>query len=218
MYKNLLIDVHTHDYNYHGNVLTLKIAYKYENFQNSDIIGIAPQYYKEYKYDLDKYIEGKLGIGEIGLDYHWAIDQDSRMYQKKVFSNQLEIAEKLGLVQIHCREAFDDTLEIMSSYDIKIAIFHFYSGNLEHYKSIIDRGWYISIPPRPSSNRKKAIRYNTSHIMCETDSPYIVNSPDQVLESYRLVANYLDQDIEKTIEMINQNILNIDILRKFWKL
>lgn len=215
---NILIDVHTHHYSYSGSVLTLKVAYNYENFQNSDLVGVAPQYYSEYRYDLDSYIEGKLGVGEVGLDYHWAQDQDSRKLQREVFSHQLQYAEKLNFVEIHCRDAFDDLLAIMSSYKIKLAIFHFYSGNLEHYKKIIDRGWYISIPPRESSARKKAVNYDLDHVMCETDSPYIIDSPDKVYESYKLIAKYTGQGIDRIVERINNNVLSIDTLRRFWKI
>ncbi|MEM2526266.1 MAG: TatD family hydrolase [Candidatus Anstonellales archaeon] len=201
-----LIDVHTHDYDYQGNVKTIKVAYSYNNFHKSDLVGIAPQNYKEYQYDLEQYISGKLGVGEIGLDYYWVREDSERKAQREVFEHQLRIAEKMnGIVEIHCRDAYEDILNIMSSYNLKRVIFHFFSGNLNHYRAIIDRGWYISIPPKPSSVRKQAIKYNISHLLCETDSPYVTDSPDRVIESYKFIAEVSGQNLDRVVELILDN-------------
>lgn len=205
-----LIDVHTHDYNYKGDVITIKVSYNYQNFKYSDIIGVAPQYYLDYKYDLENYIKDYKGVGEIGLDYYWFKDKEERAKQKQVFIHQLKIAEKYNkIVELHCRDAYDDMLDILSSYNLKKVIFHFYSGSLDHYKKIIDKGWFISIPPKESSARKKAILYNYYHLLCETDSPYIAKAPDNVIESYEIISKYYNWDINKTIEIIQENFYRL---------
>ena len=62
--------------------------------------------------NLDKKI---VGIGEIGLDYHYT--KDNKDKQIEVFEHQLNIAEKLNLpVVIHSREAAGDTLEILKKH------------------------------------------------------------------------------------------------------
>lgn len=206
-----LIDIHTHVYDYTGEVKTIKVSYSYENFERADLIGIAPQNYREYRFDLERYIEGKLGIGEIGLDYHWVKSEEERLEQRRVFIDQLEVAEKIGFVEIHCREAYDDVLNILSSYNIRTLIFHFFSGSLEHYKKIIDHGWFISIPPRESASRKKAIQYDLDHLLCETDSPYICESPDRVIDSYTMISRIRSEPLDSIIEKIWENYCKLEI-------
>lgn len=82
-----LIDVHTHDYDYQGNVKTIKVAYSYNNFHKSDLIGIAPQNYKEYQYDLEQYISGKLGVGRSD----WIIIGSGRIQKEKLREKYLNI-------------------------------------------------------------------------------------------------------------------------------
>ena len=55
-----------------------------------------------------------VGIGEIGLDYHWEKDLAKREIQKEFFIKQIEYANKAKLpIYIHSREAFNDTIEIL---------------------------------------------------------------------------------------------------------
>ena len=50
-----------------------------------------------------------VGIGEIGLDYHW--NKDNIELQKKAFIEQINIANELNLpISIHTRDAIDDTI------------------------------------------------------------------------------------------------------------
>ncbi|MCS7122702.1 MAG: TatD family hydrolase [Candidatus Micrarchaeota archaeon] len=208
---NVLIDVHTHVYNYSGSVKTIKVSYSYENFDRADLVGISPQNYRDYRFDLERYVEGKLGVGEIGLDYYWVKREEDRSMQRSVFMHQLSVAEKSGFVEIHCREAYDDVLEILSTYNIKTVIFHFFSGTLDHYRKIIDHGWFISIPPRESASRKKAIQYSIDYILCETDSPYICESPDRVIDSYMMISKIRSEPIDIIIEKIWENYHKLKI-------
>jgi len=53
-----------------------------------------------------------VAIGETGLDYHY--DFSLHEDQRRVFAEHLAIAAELGLpVIIHCRKAFDETMEIL---------------------------------------------------------------------------------------------------------
>ena len=52
-----------------------------------------------------------VGIGEIGLDYHWFKDPGDHEKQKTWFARQIDLANALGLpVSIHAREAYGDLL------------------------------------------------------------------------------------------------------------
>jgi TatD DNase family protein len=56
-----------------------------------------------------------VAIGETGLDFHY--DFSPRNDQRRVFEAQLNIASELNLpVIIHCREAFDETIDILEQF------------------------------------------------------------------------------------------------------
>ena len=58
-----------------------------------------------------------VGIGEIGLDFHWEKDPSKREMQKELFIKQIEYANKVGLpISIHSRDAFQDTVEILKQH------------------------------------------------------------------------------------------------------
>ena len=70
-----------------------------------------------------------VGIGEIGLDYHY--DFSPRDIQRQVFEKQLVLAKELNFpVIIHDREAHEDTLNLLRKYQPK-GIVHCFSGSVE---------------------------------------------------------------------------------------
>ena len=94
-----------------------------------------------------------VAIGEIGLDYYW--DKTSRKVQIRVFEAQLEAARKLGLpVVIHNREATDDTLAILKTWQASIqekslalnpGVLHSYSYGIEAAEVALNSNFYVGI-------------------------------------------------------------------------
>ena len=84
-------------------------------------------------------------VGEIGLDYYW--DKESREMQKYWFIRQLELAKEKELpVNIHSRDAAEDTMEILKNYAGKItAIIHCYSYSKEIALEYVKMGFYIVV-------------------------------------------------------------------------
>ena len=102
-------------------------------------------------------------LGEIGLDYHY--ENYNRERQIKLFEEQLELAEALGLpVIIHSRDAFGDTMEILRKYRPK-GVMHCFSGSPEIAAEVISLGMYISFTGVLTfKNAKKALRLSLIHI------------------------------------------------------
>ena len=96
-----------------------------------------------------------VGIGEIGLDYHY--DHSPRKIQRDVFVKQLHLAKELGLpVIIHSREAKKDTLEIVSGSGVNKGVFHCFSGDMDMAERAMAMGFCISIAgPVTFKNAKK---------------------------------------------------------------
>ena len=119
-------------------------------------------------------------VGEIGLDRFSAEFAQTFELQKKLFTAQLEIAEKAGLpVILHIRKAIQEVFgEIQQLKKIKKVIFHSYSGTAEEAETILHRGVnaYFSFGCALLNGHKKAIETVRSlpgeRILTETDAPY----------------------------------------------
>ena len=125
-----------------------------------------------------------VGIGEIGLDYHWEKDPQKREIQKEFFIKQIEFANKVGLpISIHSREAFQDTLEILKNYKpLHGGVMHCYSGSVENINDIINLGLYIGIDGPVTFRNAKTPKEVASEVpleklVLETDSPYLSPHP-----------------------------------------
>ena len=120
-----------------------------------------------------------VGIGEIGLDYHY--DDINKDKQKQIFEMQLKIAEKLSLpVVIHSRDATFDTIEILKKYKVK-GIIHCFSGSLETANIYIGMGYKLGIGGDLTFKNSKlgevVKEVSLNSIVLETDSPYLTPDP-----------------------------------------
>ena len=85
------------------------------------------------------------GIGEIGLDPSYTFNNVSTDYgnQKTVFNMMLDIAENSNLpVSIHSRRSLKDVLEILTSYNLKSVVFHWYDGS-KNFLRKINESWLL---------------------------------------------------------------------------
>ena len=141
-----------------------------------------------------------VGIGEIGLDYYW--DKSFIELQKDIFIKQVEFANQMNLpLNIHCREAFSDTLEILKKYNKNsTAILHCYSGSWEFAKECIKEGIYIAIGGIVSFNNAKKIKEVAKNIpldylLLETDDPYLTPAPFRGKENKPIYVKFVAQEI-----------------------
>ena len=148
-----------------------------------------------------------IGWGEMGLDYYY--DHSPRDVQKQVFRRQLEQARRAKLpVIIHCRDAWDDCLEILEldwrSTGIG-GIFHCFTGTIDEARRGLDMGFLISFAGNVSYPKNQQIRdvareVPLDKILTETDSPFLApqgrrgkrNEPAFVVEVAQTLANVRD--------------------------
>ncbi len=120
-----------------------------------------------------------VGIGEIGLDYHYG--KDDREKQIILFEEQLKIAEEVNLpVVIHSRDATEDTINILKKYNVR-GIIHCFSGSLETAKIYLKLGYKLGIGGVVTFKNNKLIdvvkNVGINSIVLETDSPYLTPEP-----------------------------------------
>lgn len=123
-----------------------------------------------------------IGIGEIGLDYHY--EGADRELQKDVFIHQIELAIKYDMpVIIHSRDATEDMMNILRRYNGKLrGVMHCYSGSVETALELIKMGFYLGVGGIITFKNAKNIvevikKIDLKYILLETDSPYLTPEP-----------------------------------------
>ena len=207
----------------------IEIANKYHEVYAS--IGIIPTEYKQYNDDsinnLRKLMDKSnkiVAIGEIGLDYYWEKEESVRTLQKKIFIEQIELANELNLpISIHCRDAYKDTLDILKEHTcIKKGIMHCFSGSLESAKEFIKLGYLIAfggVLTFKNSIKTKEVLQNIDlkDVVFETDAPYLapspfrgkINIPSYIVETVKYASSLLNCPKETLEDITYKNSLRI---------
>ena len=152
-----------------------------------------------------------VGIGEIGLDYHYG--KDDIDLQKELFHKQMELAEKLDLpVVIHSRDATEDTINILKDFPNVIGDIHCFSGSIETAKIYVSMGYKIGIGgvvTFKNSNLYKVVEnIGIENILLETDSPYLTPVP---YRGKKNSSKYIPLIAEKIGEILNISVENVEI-------
>lgn len=150
-------------------------------FFPNDVMELSDKKNRDFfeKHILDEKV---VGIGEIGLDYHWdALPHD---VQEKWFRYQLELAIKNDLpVSIHSRDAEEDTYRILSDYTGQLkGVIHCYSYGVESAKKYLKMGLYFGVGGTSTYKGNKEIvdvlkTIPMKNILLETDAPYLSPAP-----------------------------------------
>ena len=141
-------------------------------------IGIHPECANDTLEQMTLMIENNQnisGIGEIGLDPTFVTNDEDSKRQAHVFETLLSLAEKFDKpVSIHSRKSLDDVFEIMTSYDTKHALLHWFDGSKKQLQRAMDMGFFVSYGPvMVYANDKQTLLSKTdeSKILVETDGP-----------------------------------------------
>ena len=164
-----------------------ELTKKYNNIYGT--IGFHPSELENFNEEtlnkLEQLLQNKkiVGIGEIGLDYHYG-KEDSEL-QKEAFIKQIELAIKHNLpIVIHSRDTIEDTLEIIKKYPNIKMDFHCYGYSLEIAKELLKINPSIKfgiggvLTFKNSKKLKEVVEYlDMSNILLETDSPFLAPEP-----------------------------------------
>ncbi len=159
-------------------------------------------------------------IGEIGLDYYWEKDDEIKEKQKKMFIEQIKLANELNLpISVHCREAIQDTYDILNSFHVKRkSVLHCYSGSLEMAKLFKDINFAFGFGGTLTyKNNKNAVNtfdnIDLENIVFETDAPYLppqehrgkLNKPEYIYEVVLFASNRKNLDIKEMENITSKN-------------
>jgi len=188
----------------------VKIANKFKGVYA--LVGVHPEHVQEitnYKLQitkLKKLIKSSkkvVGVGEIGLDFHYDKEKKTKNEQIKLFKAQLELAVELELpVAIHAREAKEETMEVLEGLkerNLPKGVFHCWSEDKEFLRYVLGKGFcvsfcgnvtYLSGPTSEQSRLKSRTvsderpslrelvrRVPLNKLLLETDAPYLAPEP-----------------------------------------
>lgn len=208
---------------------SLELARQYEMIHA--VVGVHPHDAKtlddEVLNEIEQMTESNrvVAIGEIGLDYYR--DISPRKVQQAAFRRQLALAVKLKMpVVIHTREAFEDTMNIISDYakDLHSILFHCFQEDTASAYRVFDIGGIISaggiITYKNSRMSKVAEEVPIEKVILETDAPYLTpvpfrgktNQPAYVKYVYEKMAELKEMTFAEVEKIVDRTAL------KFYRL
>ncbi len=202
----------------------LEIIYRYDEvymtagFHPDEVNDLTD---KDFE-DLEKIIitnKKIIGVGEIGLDYYH--DDSNKELQREWFIKQIELAEKYDLpVVIHSRDSIQEIYDILKEHHTR-GVIHCFSGSLEMAKQFIELGFYLGIGGvitfKNCQLKEIFDELDLSHIVLETDSPYLSpepyrgreNSPKNIKVVAQYLAKLLNIPLSEVTEITTSNAHNI---------
>lgn len=169
--------------------------------------------------DLDN-VGGLVAVGEIGLDLYW--DTTYRRQQMEAFDAQLDMAAEHDLpVVIHCRNAFDDMMDILENHlrvhDIR-GVAHSFTGTVCQAERLMsDTNLYVGvngIVTFKKSDLPQVLRHiPIDRVLPETDAPYLAPVPHRgrrnesafIVDVVRKIAEVYGLDFDKTAAVMEAN-------------
>jgi TatD DNase family protein len=216
----------------------------FESFHDkSELVGVEKGFVsrgEKFDYDFYKKLAQNpkvVAIGECGLDYYHLPDESLKKNEKEVFISQIYLAAEVKKpLMIHCRnsqnqnDAFSDLIQILNSKSSVLnsppGIIHFFSGNLDDAKKLLDLGFYFSFGGAITyasrktglSGYEEALKFlPADRILSETDAPYVApasrrgqrNEPFFIPESIQKIAEIKNIPLEDLKEQLAKNALNV---------
>jgi TatD DNase family protein len=191
----------------------LGLEKKYPNLHFT--LGIHPHNAKQFVDSDIKFIESNLsnpkcfGIGECGLDYNRMFSTKEK--QLEVFGLQIDLAHKYNLpLYLHCRDAWDDFVNILEEKNYFKGLVHCFTGNLAQAIYLTQKGFKLGITGWIFDSRRnqdlvkviKSKQISLDMLVVETDAPFMPIKPSK--ESVPSDTGYIIEEIAR--------LKNIDVI------
>lgn len=165
-----------------------------------------------------------VGIGEVGLDYHY--DLSPRDAQAQGFRTHIDAARRTGLpLVIHSREAEDDTILILQDEMAKgrfTPLLHCFTSHRRLADAAVAMGGYVSFSgiltyKTAEDLRETAAALPLDRIIVETDSPYLApipyrgksNEPAFVVKTLETLAKTRGLPVEDMARITTENFFRL---------
>lgn len=163
-----------------------------------------------------------VAVGEVGVDLYW--DKSRREQQMQALEVQARhaLAADLPLV-IHCREALDETLEVLEGVRGVRGVMHSFGGtpdDVDEVRRRLGDDWYFGINGivtfKNSHVGQSLPAITVDRLLLETDSPYLAPVPHRgkrnesafIVATAACVARFLNLDTDVVAEKTFLNSLD----------
>ncbi len=178
-----------------------------------------------------------VAVGECGLDYFHLDDyiaeemttEEYKDLQKETFYEILGFAREIDKpLIIHCRDAYEDLIEILSAYGDNSdnasaqagihGVVHCFGGTLEQAQQLMDIGLYIGLTcivtfPKANEVQEIATKIPLERLLVETDAPYLApqehrgkrNEPSYVQYAVKKIAELRGISYDEVAEQTTKN-------------
>ncbi len=205
----------------------IELADKYSEIYAT--VGYHPHESKDaqkgYLYEFEEMSKNPkvVAIGESGLDYHYNISPEN--IQKKIFSEQIELAQDIKLpIIMHNRNSSDDLLSIIESTNLEYGVVHCFSENWEVADTLISKNIKLSFTGMVTFVKgpigEVLEKIDLKDFFLETDSPYLAPTPHRGKRNepslIKFIAEYI-ADVKQisSEEIIKQTTKNaLDFFKK----
>jgi Mg-dependent DNase len=203
-YEDYLIAAVSMDYQSAMDTFSLK--------SDNVLVGVGIHPWRVHEEDLTRILSLIIKadfVGEVGLDYRFA--KAPKELQIKYFEEQIKAGEG-KLINVHALDAWKDAFNILVKNDVKSAIFHWYTGPINLLKDIESAGYFISINPSVSFQKKhQEVLKNVDlkNVLTESDGGYEYRGkllePSDIPNAISFMSNFLGIEEYKLVRIISNN-------------
>jgi TatD DNase family protein len=151
-----------------------------------------------------------VGIGEIGLDYHF--DGYDAERQRELLEECLQLAQDHKKpVSFHVRDAFEDFWPIFDNFHLVTSVMHSFSDSKKNLREALNRDLYIGV--NGLATFADLAHPPLERMVLETDAPYLtpkpfrgtMNKPGYVKCVAEWAAEYYKVDISEVAKITSAN-------------
>jgi len=162
---------------------------------------------------IEKELSRCVALGEVGLDF--AV-KTPREKQEEVLKRLLSLAfRERKPVLLHARRAWGEAFQLLKSFPLERAVFHWYSGPLDVLQKVLEQGYFISATPAAaySERHRAAIEAApVSRLVLETDAPEVYrgvpSEPGDLRETLQSVSEVKGMEAEELARHTYRNAID----------
>ncbi|MBF0193421.1 MAG: TatD family hydrolase [Magnetococcales bacterium] len=159
--------------------------------------------------------ENLLAIGEVGLDFQLARQENERSIQIEVLKQFISLSLELNLpLNVHSRAAAKESVDTLLKYGAKKVQLHAYHGKHKIALQAVEANFFFSVPTsivRSPQMQDLFKKIPLSHLMLESDSPVlgpevaVRNEPCNIAKSIPIIADLKGLPTNKVAEKLYNN-------------
>jgi TatD DNase family protein len=183
-------------------------------------LGLHPLHASRHVEELPRfqeYLDRTSYIGEVGLDFSKE-GIETKEIQLASFRTILGyLKDKNKIVSIHSRRAEKEVLNLLQEFNIKTAIFHWYSGPEKMIQNIVDAGYYFSVNiamTTSAAGRRIIAAIPSPYLLTESDGPYTMTDgkpsrPIDMAKTLQAIAEVRMCDSYSLSKQVQQNFFTV---------